>query len=475
MARYIINKAQFKPYSFDEYLKPYQLMTDEYNLRESLLGQLEEGSAEIEAELQPNTRAHSIYTNYMSDLKKASDDLADLGLKGVNRKNIYNLANRYKSEIENIKNASTAYKTMLKEREELVNRDPSIRFYTQYQDLSDFLDGKVADNSYISGATIEALIGGLATDWAAKQDPTITRKLTKDGQNYENYTTQGASLDDLANVVRSGYTSDHGLSEIVRTLKEQYNYDNLSDEQKQIFDVAAQKGIYKGLGKTTLDLTSNQNFESSYIKYQNDLLKHNLRKLKVESGELPYRYDEDTKTAYYHDATLNKSWEEKGVTRTEDKEGNYTYTRSAKTAIQSFVEEPASEEENLILYDASQPAKSIDLKGYNPSSFTSIDLSEIPKAFQNSVTGTFDSNKFMEVSNKEKADEMIKGLLEKISNNSAFYDNDLNKLQLQKIILENNGDLSRYKFSYDGADLLVLEDKAATAEGDNKLVNYGNI
>lgn len=473
MARYIINKAQFKPYSFDEYLKPYQLMTDEYNLRESLLGQLEEGSAEIEAELQPNTRAHSMYTNYMSDLKKASDDLADLGLKGINRKNIYNLASRYKSEIDNIKKASTAYKTMLKEREELVNKDPSIRFYTQYQDLSDFLDGKVADNSYISGATIEALIGGLATDWAAKQDPTITRKLTKDLQNYENYVTQGASLDDLANVIKSGYTSDHGLSEIVRTLKEQYNYDNLSDEQKQIFDVAAQKGIYKGLGKTTLDLTPNQNFESSYIKYQNDILKHNLRRLKVESGELPYRYDEATKTAYYQDSISKQLWKEKNVTRTEDKEGNYTYTRSDKIAIQPIVEETASDTENLILYSAGNPSTLMNISdNTNIASFTPIPIDAFDN-FKNSA-GMFDRTKFERKLSKAD-DKTIENLLKSISANSEFYNKESNIEQLTKIIKDTGGNLSRYKFSYKGDDLLILKDTAATAEGDNKIVNYGNI
>lgn len=461
MARYITNKAEFKPYSFDEYLKPYQLMTDEYNLRESLLGQLEEESAEIEAELQPNTRAHSMYTNYMSDLKKASDDLADLGLKGINRKNIYNLASRYKSEIDNIKKASTAYKTMLKEREELVNKDPSIRFYTQYQDLSDFLDGKVADNSYISGSTIEALIGGLATDWAAKQDPTITRKLTKDGQNYENYVTQGASLEDLANVIKSGYTSDHGLSDIVRTLKEQYNYDNLSDEQKQIFDVAAQKGIYKGLGKTTLDLTANQNFESAYIKYQNDILKHNLYMLKVESGQLPYRYDEATKTAYYKDSKTNQLWEEKNVTRTEDKEGNYTYTRSDKTAIQPIV----TGTENLILYSAKSPSELLKISdNTNIASFASIPLDAFDK-FKNSA-GMFDENKFEKKISKTD-DETIENLLKSISNNSKFYDKASNKELLTKIIKEAAGNLSGYKFSYDGEDLLILEDKSANEYGDN--------
>lgn len=257
MARYIINKAQFKPYSFDEYLKPYQLMTDEYNLRESAIADLQSNAESWEKLIgEQDGSPYTTYHNYINDLRQLSDTLGDLGLKGVSKKDIYKMASRYKNEITPIE---VAYKKREQDIADFRKSDRGksanyIGTRPEHIALEKYLYG---NNPFIEGVTGEEL-----SNKGFKIANTVSSRLvrydhTPDG-NYRIEKT-GFNEQEAGSIIRSlitgTTTGNPTLDEVVINLKENalvpintmYNRDSFTGSDINKFDNSVLEGIYRGL------------------------------------------------------------------------------------------------------------------------------------------------------------------------------------------------------------------------------------
>lgn len=257
MARYIINKAQFKPYSFDEYLKPYQLMTDEYNLRESAIADLQSNAESWEKLIgEQDGSPYTTYHGYINDLRQLSDTLGDLGLKGVSKKDIYKMASRYKNEITPIE---VAYKKREQDIADFRKSDRGksanyIGTRPEHIALEKYLYG---NNPFIEGVTGEEL-----SNKGFKIANTVSSRLvrydhTPDG-NYRIEKT-GFNEQEAGAIIRSlitgTTTGNPTLDEVVINLKENalgpintmYNRDSFTGADINKFDNSVLEGIYRGL------------------------------------------------------------------------------------------------------------------------------------------------------------------------------------------------------------------------------------
>lgn len=257
MARYIINKAEFKPYSLDEYLKPYQLMTDEYDLRESAIADLQSNAESWEKLIgEQDGSPYTTYHEYINDLRQLSDILGSQGLKGVNKKDIYKMASRYKNEITPIE---VAYK---KREQDIADFRKSERGKSynyigtrpEHIALEKYLYG---NNPFIEGVTGEEL-----SDRGYKIANTVSSRLvrydhTPDG-NYRIEKT-GFNEQEAGSIIRSlitgTTTGNPTLDEVVINLKENalgpintmYNRDSFTGADINKFDNSVLEGIYRGL------------------------------------------------------------------------------------------------------------------------------------------------------------------------------------------------------------------------------------
>jgi hypothetical protein len=103
----LTNSAKFKPYTFDEMLKPLAMATQEHRA-------IEEGIAELgsKAELmrmyaneEPDSKVANMYNKYANDLDKQAEDLAKYGLNPASRRSLLGLKRRYSTEITPIETA----------------------------------------------------------------------------------------------------------------------------------------------------------------------------------------------------------------------------------------------------------------------------------------------------------------------------------------------------------------------------------
>jgi hypothetical protein len=160
----LTNSAKFNPYTFDELIKPLAMATQEYNA-------IEEGIAELgsKADLmrmyaneEPDSEWSKKYNEYANDLDRQAESLAKYGLNPKSRQGLLNLKKAYSSSVSPIEEAVAARKEAYKYRDTIRAKDNTVSFKNQTLSLSDFMNGKVGDNTYISNKDIMARVSAKA-------------------------------------------------------------------------------------------------------------------------------------------------------------------------------------------------------------------------------------------------------------------------------------------------------------------------
>lgn len=164
MAIVLTNNAKFTPYTFDEMLKPLAMATQEYNA-------IEEGIAELgtKADLmrmyaseEPDSDWAKRYNDYAKELDKQASSLAKYGLSPASRKGLLDLKRAYSSSVSPIEEAAKARKEAYKYRDTIRAKDNTAVFKNNTLSLSDFMNGKEGDNTYVSGKDVMARVASKA-------------------------------------------------------------------------------------------------------------------------------------------------------------------------------------------------------------------------------------------------------------------------------------------------------------------------
>lgn len=189
---YITLNSEFKPFTYDELVKPLQDYGEAYREVEkefSTLAQQTEAWRNI-ATQDNSPEAYAMYKKYSDELNAVVEDFSR-GMTAQNRGKLSGLKSRYASEITPIANAYTALSNANAFRDEMRAKDDSIVFNVdRYTSLDDFLNGKMVDNSFISGRTLQS---------------DITSKVIADGYNrYNELISAGHSKQAAAKIVAKG-------------------------------------------------------------------------------------------------------------------------------------------------------------------------------------------------------------------------------------------------------------------------------
>lgn len=288
MAIVLTNNAKFRPYTFDELLKPLAMATQEYNA-------IEEGIAELgsKADLmrmyaneEPDSEWSKKYNEYANDLDKQAESLAKYGLNPASRQGLLNLKRTYSSSVSPIEEAVKARKEAYKYRDTIRAKDNTAMFKNRTLSLSDFMNGKEGDNTYISGKDIMARVASKAQI----EGTNLFNSLLNQGYSSE------AALQAVDNWSRS--TDNPIIAEELKSI----GFENYSPEDQAKLMNSIGTGMYnaaseiaKGEYMTRKERESIRLQEASAARalkqYDLAIAKHNL-----DMAEAGYKYDEKTKS-----------------------------------------------------------------------------------------------------------------------------------------------------------------------------------
>lgn len=155
-ATYLTIGSKFKPYSFEEYVKPLNMYKEEYQRQEDLYNTYAETAGLIGADLNPeldNDILTNTYNPYMQALSSGAEALATEGLTPGGRRQLQELRRRFGREITPIKVASEARTKARENWDKLLAKDKTLMTNANpyYQGISAYMNGASPDTTYVSG------------------------------------------------------------------------------------------------------------------------------------------------------------------------------------------------------------------------------------------------------------------------------------------------------------------------------------
>lgn len=264
MARIVLtNNAKFRPYSFDEMLKPLAMATQEYNA-------IEEGIAELgsKADLmrmyaneEPNSKVANMYNTYANDLDKQAESLAKQGLSPASRGSLLGLKRRYSSEIIPIETAVTRRRQLAEEQRKARAQDDSILFDIDARTMSldDLVNNPELSYSSASGKNIMENVSKAASVLAkeARNDPNKFNSVL--GGDYYEYVKQyGFSKEAVMDAILRSKNASNILTSIVDdALTSSGVGKNWSGNAYDRALDYANRGLWSAVGQTQTQLVDN--------------------------------------------------------------------------------------------------------------------------------------------------------------------------------------------------------------------------
>lgn len=147
--------ASFKPYTFEEMLKPLAMYTTEYNTIQEGISELSTKADVFDklANEQTDPNAYKMYKTYANDLLSQAESLSKEGLTPASRQGLLNMKRRYSKEITPIETAYAKRSKLAEEQRKLRASNPSIMFDRDFSttSLDALLDNPELSYTSVSG------------------------------------------------------------------------------------------------------------------------------------------------------------------------------------------------------------------------------------------------------------------------------------------------------------------------------------
>lgn len=130
---YGVANTVFKPFSFEEMLKPALMATESHEKREEELNTLLEDAATKAFNFMDQDKAEKAIYEVLTDrIRKAADSLATTGLSSVLQKDISNLNKEYRSKMLPIQQQLAKRAELVAEQKKALLDNPNLIFSTDY-------------------------------------------------------------------------------------------------------------------------------------------------------------------------------------------------------------------------------------------------------------------------------------------------------------------------------------------------------
>lgn len=308
--------SKFRPFSFDELLKPMAIYKEAYDKAEedynSLAVQTEQWRDIANQTKSPE--AYAMFNKYATDLQNATENFSK-GMTLQNKGQLLAMKRRYASDILPIAKASEAMKEANEFR---MKMGPDAIFEVgEYDSLDKFLHGKTANNKYVSRDALTKRTAAMteAAMASAMKDPEFQKAL---GNQYWMLTQHtGGSYEDLKAAIANNAQAQNRFAEIKAQVMKDAGYDRYDTMGKQAIEDAINTGLYAGLDKPARSFQANQ-------AYLNPLQAEQLSQAKTEFN---WKKQDREPLSIGDNKYLDPVT---GLTFTKDENGNRTYDLTYK-------------------------------------------------------------------------------------------------------------------------------------------------
>lgn len=258
--------SQFRPFTYDEMVKPLTLYKEVYDEeRDKLdnLSYLTEKMRDI-AQQEKSPEAYAIFKQYSDQLERLSSDFNKYGLKRGTRNKLSQMKRGYAASIEPLIAADTALKEANAFREKV---GPNGIFQVNnYDSIDSFLHGKVANNKYVDRQSLIKETASLteAAMAEAMEDPEFIKAMSDQYWQIKQHT--GGSYKELEEAMKLAIADNpiaqNRFSEIRQAMFKKYgiqDYDTLG--QRDIIN-AVDTGLYAGLDKPNISFQGNLGYQA---------------------------------------------------------------------------------------------------------------------------------------------------------------------------------------------------------------------
>lgn len=291
---YITLNSKFKPFTYDELVKPLQDYGEAYREVEKEYTDLASQTSAWE-NIIPNestSKSYKLYSDFSESLNKIVDAFTTKGMTAENRGALLKLKAGYEKSIGAIDKAYTA----MKEHNALVDAaGPDAVFVKgRSNNIDDFLYGQHIDNTYISKKDLETSV--------------IGDVLASANTKYAELISAGYKPDVAISKIASGeFIGDNEL--ITNVQSKIGGYNTFDDAGKKQIDEVINSGVTKGLGsfvdKQMMDAAQRDTSARGWANLEESKKQH-------ENAMISNGYKKDTKGNWVIDETSPK-WVTSGV------------------------------------------------------------------------------------------------------------------------------------------------------------------
>ena len=268
---YITINSRFKPYSYDELVKPLLYYKEAYDKIEkdySDLAAQAEAFKDI-ASQEENPEAYKLYKGYSDRLDKAMEDFSK-GMNAATRKDLMKLKRDYSSTIGTISRAYQQASEENKRRSDMLAKNPNIKMKNKSVKVDEYLGGKTPANDYIDTSE---LLKRASLDFSniAKtmvSDPKF--KATANKYLYNVDITEGISPENLQKLMAKEELKGTAAEKLYKEVYDRYN--NIDIEGYSPEDQEAIINTIKSAAYTGLSTTKNQFVSSGLSESQSNAL-----------------------------------------------------------------------------------------------------------------------------------------------------------------------------------------------------------
>lgn len=270
MANIIVNNTEFRPFSFEEMLRPMAIYGQEFRAQQEALAELSTKASVWDgmANEQSDPYAYKMYKKYADDLESRAGQLLREGLSLDSRGKMLQMRSRYSKEITPIEVAYKRREALAEEQRKAALSNPTIRFQRNAGSMS--LDDFIKNPSLDYGKSYS---GALLTQQVAQAVAHYAKALTKEGKlealglpyQYKSRLGYGASPEEVMAVINEAALKGHeGAINFLRGVRDQVMQSSgIADwadaKTYKELEAFANQGLFSAIGETKLNTYKDDN------------------------------------------------------------------------------------------------------------------------------------------------------------------------------------------------------------------------
>ena len=253
--------ARFRPFSFDEMLKPLAMATQEYNTVQEGLSSLTDSSNQFSRYLE-GTEAGERVKQFNAAIDTAVTDMAKNGLRGANRDTLLGLKRQYNNDIAKINQSAAQLDTLYKgvQAAQLkAQASGDTLFVANMPNVDDLLANPSASPIMVSGAGLQAQGLNAAKALVAQSDSPVTiEALSKE---YNNIVSRQGYNSAAAQKFLQNASTIPALANSIQQIKNMYGLQNFGADEARATQFIIQ-GMFDGLSqKVTNNIQQNPEYQ----------------------------------------------------------------------------------------------------------------------------------------------------------------------------------------------------------------------